>query len=99
MRKATCRECDLLTSPNGPEDSGDVHSTKLFHTPAGQARAVAVAVGALPIRASRRLRTPSTTAAVFRGCSFRPASKCMRRTRRSSLLGGRRERPSVGRRR
>src|SRR5262249_12706131 len=23
-RKATCRECDLLTSPNGPEDSDDV---------------------------------------------------------------------------
>jgi hypothetical protein len=25
MRKATCRECDLLTSPNGPEGSDDVH--------------------------------------------------------------------------
>ena len=27
MRKATCRECDLLTSPNGPEDSDDVHTS------------------------------------------------------------------------
>src|SRR5262249_25854014 len=25
MRKATCRECDLPTSPNGPEGSDDVH--------------------------------------------------------------------------
>jgi hypothetical protein len=36
MRKATCRECDLLTSLNGPEDSDGVQLVRRCLSPANE---------------------------------------------------------------
>src|SRR5262249_36898280 len=65
MRKATCWEGDLLTSPNGPEDSDDVHATGGGGDRAKGSLHRSVAVGAgsrAPQAAAARTRTSPSVA-------------------------------------